>query len=221
MIDKFDSDGRRFIVAVKNDPVHQDTRGLTARERQVAEWVGLGKSSTEVAYILGVSDAAVTNCTARAQEKLGLHTRAELVSFFAQDGLRRKLAETAVAGETLLVGAYPLIDERAAATLTPVEHAMVAQMVAGSTNADIASRHGVSERTVANQVQSIFTTWACDPEGSLLCGCSRRGEALRRAGRPSSEQERVRQAVGLRQRLLRHLSISTMSYHWFQYNGRR
>jgi DNA-binding CsgD family transcriptional regulator len=156
MIDKFDTDGRRFIVAVKNDPVHHDTRGLTARERQVAEWVGLGKSSTEVAYILGVSDAAVTNCTARAQEKLGLQSRAELVSFFAQNGLRRKLAEVAIADDTLLVGASPLIDERTAAGLTRVENTMVVQLVAGSTNADIASRRGVSERTVANQVQSIF-----------------------------------------------------------------
>ncbi len=35
MVDRFDSDGRRFIVAIKNDPAHSDPRGLTPRERQI------------------------------------------------------------------------------------------------------------------------------------------------------------------------------------------
>ncbi|HET6374883.1 MAG TPA: hypothetical protein VFF88_02440, partial [Methylocella sp.] len=42
LVDRFDSDGRRYIVAVVNDPAHPDPRGLTARERQVAELAGLG-----------------------------------------------------------------------------------------------------------------------------------------------------------------------------------
>jgi DNA-binding CsgD family transcriptional regulator len=156
MVDRFDADGRRFIVAVKNDPACPDPRGLTEIERQVAEWVGLGKSSTEIAYILGVSDAAVTNCTARAREKLGLGSRAELVAFFAQNGFRRKLAETVVANQTFLVGSCPMLNEQAMVGLTEAERSVVADLIAGSTNADIAHRRGVSERTVANQVQSAY-----------------------------------------------------------------
>ena len=59
MIDRFDSDGRRFVVAVKNDPDHPDPRGLAARERQIAEYVGLGCASKEIAYTLGLSEAAI------------------------------------------------------------------------------------------------------------------------------------------------------------------
>ncbi|HET6375121.1 MAG TPA: helix-turn-helix transcriptional regulator, partial [Methylocella sp.] len=71
-------------------------------------------------------------------------------------GLRRKLAEAAVAGERLLIGAYPLIDERSIKDLTEAECQITAHIVAGATNADIAMRRGVSEHTVANQVQAIF-----------------------------------------------------------------
>lgn len=156
MIDRFDSDGRRFVVAMRNDPAHPDPRGLTARERQVAEYVGLGRTNKEICYTLGVSQSAVTNCTARAQEKLGLSSRAELTAFYSPTGMRAKLAEVSVAGEYVVVGAYPLINEERISVLTGAERAVLAHLVAGSTNGDIARRRKTSERTVANQVQSIY-----------------------------------------------------------------
>ncbi|HEU4855032.1 MAG TPA: helix-turn-helix transcriptional regulator [Nitrosospira sp.] len=167
MVDRFDSDGRRFVVAVKNDPAHPDPRGLTARERQVAEFVGLGSSSKQIAYTLGLSEAAITNCTARAQEKLGLTSRSELVTFFAPNSLRRKLAETSLAGEQLLVGAYPLVNKNLIQILSKAERDIVAMLIAGSTNADIAERRHSSERTVANQVQSIYRKLHVRSRGEL------------------------------------------------------
>lgn len=156
LVDRFDSDGKRYVIAVANDPAHPDPRGLTARERQVAEYVGLGRSAKEIGYSLGVSSSAVTNSTSRIQEKLGLASHVELVGFFSQCGPRRKMAEVAVAGERLLVGAYPLVDERSIRDLTEAEREVTSQILAGSTNADIARRRHVSEYTVANQVQAIF-----------------------------------------------------------------
>jgi DNA-binding NarL/FixJ family response regulator len=157
LVDRFDTDGRRFIVAIRNDPAHPDPRGLTMGEREVGEFVGLGRSTKEIGYILGVSYSAVTNMTSRAQAKLGLESRAELAAFFAPAGLRAKLAEVAVNGEQLLVGAYPLVDKRKVEKLTDAERAVVAHLVVGSTNNDIAHRRRTSESTVANQVHSIYT----------------------------------------------------------------
>ena len=131
-------------------------RGLTMREREVAEFVGLGRSTKEIGYILGVSLSAITNLTARAQEKLALTSRAELAAFFAPCGFRAKLAEVAISGETLLFGSFPLINERQVQTLTQAEREIVAHLVAGSTNGDIAHRRHTSENTVANQVHAIF-----------------------------------------------------------------
>jgi DNA-binding CsgD family transcriptional regulator len=155
LVDRFDSDGKRYVIAVINDPAHPDPRGLTAQERQEAELVGLARSKKQISYALGVSNSAVTNCTSRIQTKLGLSSQVELVSFFSPAGPRRKLAEVAVAGERLLVGAYPLIDERMIDDLTEAERNVMAQIIAGS-NADIARRREASEHTVANQVQAIF-----------------------------------------------------------------
>ncbi len=156
LVDRFDSDGKRFILAVRNDPAHADPRGLTQHERQVCEFLGLGLNSKSIAYTLGISASSVDNATGRVAAKLGLATRHELCAFFSPAGARAKLAEVAVSGEQLLVGAYPLVDESAVASLSTAERAVVALLVLGSTNAHIATLRGCTERTVANQVQSIF-----------------------------------------------------------------
>jgi len=156
LVDYFDSDQRRFVVAIKNDPMSRDPRGLTVRERQVAEFIGLGQSNKEISYTLGLSLSAITNCTARVQCKLGLTSIAELAAFFAPSGLRAKLAEVAVQGETLLIGAYPLINEDRVKGLTDAEREVLVHLMVGSTNRDIAQRRQTSEYTVANQVKAIF-----------------------------------------------------------------
>ena len=153
LVDMFDSDQRRFVVAVRNDPAFPDPRGLTMRERQVAEFAGLGQSSKQISYTLGLSPSAITTS---AQAKLGLGSRTELAAFFAPSGLRTKLAELSLAGEQLLVGAYPLVDERRVRKLTDAEREVLAAILAGSTNQDIARRRQASAQTVAKQVQSVF-----------------------------------------------------------------
>lgn len=168
MVDRFDSDGRRFIVAIKNDPAHPDPRGLTPRERQISEYVGLGCASKEIAYTLGLSETAITNCTARVQRKLGIGSRAELVAFFAPNGFRRKLAETMLRGERLLVGTNLLANTRHLVCLSDTERDIVALLITGSTNADIAQRRGSSEYTVANQVQTIFRKLSVRSRGELV-----------------------------------------------------
>ncbi|MGD8310877.1 MAG: helix-turn-helix transcriptional regulator [Chromatiales bacterium] len=156
LIEHFDSDDRRFIVAVRNDPQYADPRGLTQRERQVAEYVGMGRSSSEIAYTLGLAPSSVTDCSLRAQRKLGLDSWRELATFFARNGPRARLARFAVRDQQLLIGSYPRIPEHALQGLTPAERDVLAALLAGSTQADIAARRGSSERTIANQVQSIY-----------------------------------------------------------------
>jgi DNA-binding NarL/FixJ family response regulator len=156
LVDHFDSDGRRFVLAIKNDPRFPDPRGLTMRERQIAEFLGQGHSCKEISYMLGIARSAVTNCTSRAMRKLSLSSLTELTAFFAPSGPRATLTESVVHGDTLLIGAYPLVRADYIAKLTDAERAVLAAMLAGSTNRDIAQRRHCSEHTVANQVQAIF-----------------------------------------------------------------
>lgn len=156
LIDRFDSDGKRFILAIRNDPNHLDPRGLTIREKQVAEYVGIGFGNKAIAYSLGITPAAVSNTIARVLYKLGLKRRVELAAFFAPGGLRARLADIFLAGEELLIGSYPLTGSSHIGKLTDAERIVLAHLTAGSTNQDIAQRRNTSSRTVANQVQSIF-----------------------------------------------------------------
>ncbi|MTV52417.1 hypothetical protein GM672_06660 [Massilia buxea] len=105
---------------------------------------------------MGVTKAAVSNCMARVQHKLGLRSLVELVAFFGHGGLRRELAEVAVARERLLVGSYPLLDPCVAGCLSRAEQAVVAHLMAGASCAAIAGLRGTSRRTVANQLQSAY-----------------------------------------------------------------
>lgn len=175
LVDYFDSDQRRFIVAIKNDPAYPHPRGLTPRERQVAEYVGLGSSSKEIAYTLGLSESAITNCTARVQDKLGMASRTELISFFAPNGFRRKLAEKSISDERFLIASSSL-NTKDFENLSEAEREITVLMIAGSTNADIAEKRGVSEYTIANQVQSIFRKLCVRSRGELVVKLQKPGK---------------------------------------------
>lgn len=76
LVDHVDSDGRRFIVAHRNDARVPDVRGLTLREQQALAYMALGHSNKVIAYELGLSTSTVAGHLARARAKLRLPSRA-------------------------------------------------------------------------------------------------------------------------------------------------
>ncbi len=79
LVDWFDADGRRFVVALPNQPGVVDPRGLTKRERQVATLAARGESGKLIGYQLGISRQRVSASLKSAMRKLGVRTQAELV----------------------------------------------------------------------------------------------------------------------------------------------
>lgn len=83
LIDEFDSDGRRFVIAAENaPPTRADRRDLSEREHQVLTQAHLGHSVKEIAYELGLADATVRVLLHRAVRKLGASTRREALERF-------------------------------------------------------------------------------------------------------------------------------------------
>jgi DNA-binding CsgD family transcriptional regulator len=78
LVDHFDTDGKQFLLAMKNTPTVDKRADLTPRERRVCALVAMGHPDKEVAYMLGLSTAAVSASLHRARAKLGVSTRAEL-----------------------------------------------------------------------------------------------------------------------------------------------
>jgi DNA-binding CsgD family transcriptional regulator len=156
LVDHFEGDGRRFLVAHRNEPGRGDPRGLSPREREVAEHLGRGYAAKEIAYGLGLAVSTVANALGRARAKLGLRSLAEVAALFAPDGLCARFAEYELAGEPVAVASSALIDPARVAALTDAEREVALLLLQGATNREIGIRRGRAERTVANQVQSLY-----------------------------------------------------------------
>ncbi|MCA9593552.1 MAG: helix-turn-helix transcriptional regulator [Myxococcales bacterium] len=78
LVDHFESDGRRFVLARKNDPDAPAPRALSGRQRQVTFYASLGWSNTEIAYALGIAENTVSAHLHQSLKKLGL-SRSELI----------------------------------------------------------------------------------------------------------------------------------------------
>jgi DNA-binding CsgD family transcriptional regulator len=79
-VDWFDTDGRRFVLALPNAPEVSDPRGLTDRERQVVAYAAMGQTNKMIGYRLGLSRSRVSLLLRTAMRKLGVRTRTQLVS---------------------------------------------------------------------------------------------------------------------------------------------
>jgi DNA-binding CsgD family transcriptional regulator len=79
MVDWFDSDGRRFVLALPNAPRVSDPRGLTERESQIVAYAVLGQTNKMIAYRLGLSKSRVSMLLRGAMRKLNVETRPQLV----------------------------------------------------------------------------------------------------------------------------------------------
>jgi len=176
LVDRFESDGRRFIVAHRNAPELGDPRGLTKREHHVAERVGRGSSNKEIAYELGISESSVANAVASTRRKLGLQSRIDLAAFFAPGGLRSQLTAYEIAGETLAVGVAERVDTDALAQLTDAEQEVTLHLMSGATNAEISRRRSTSENTTANQVKSIYERLGVDSRSALAARLAKTGD---------------------------------------------
>lgn len=72
VVETFDSDGKRFIVARENRPSSaRSSAGLSAREREVLAQLALGHANKAIAYTLGITPATVATHLTNAARKLG------------------------------------------------------------------------------------------------------------------------------------------------------
>jgi DNA-binding CsgD family transcriptional regulator len=86
LVERFESDGRRYMVARRNEPGVLDPRGLSLREKQVVSFAALGHSNKLIAYELGIGKSAVTLHLGTAIQKIGVRDRLELARLLSDLG---------------------------------------------------------------------------------------------------------------------------------------
>jgi DNA-binding NarL/FixJ family response regulator len=152
LVDAFTSAGHRYVVAYENPATTPQLRAVEPTARMVLELLLSGRSGKWIALELGISEAAVVRRARSALRTLGACDLASLA------GVRSAMFEPIYP-----VGSGPTL---ALARLTPVVSTMVdlssaerevmASVVAGKRTAAIARERGTSERTVSNQIASIY-----------------------------------------------------------------
>jgi DNA-binding NarL/FixJ family response regulator len=95
LVETIESDGRRYLVARRNDPYVPDPRALSPRERQVVAYVVCGHPLKLIAYELGLGPSTVAAHLRSAMRKLRARSRAELVQLVAAEELEGPSSEVA------------------------------------------------------------------------------------------------------------------------------
>lgn len=80
LVDVFDRDGARYIVARENRPPADGLAALSDRERQVVEHLVRDLSTKEIAFALGIAAVTVRVLIRRATAKLGATSRSSLLA---------------------------------------------------------------------------------------------------------------------------------------------
>jgi len=83
IIRHFERNGRRILVARRNDPRLPGFAPLTPQERKIAGYAALGHSSKLIAYVLGLAPSTVAERLQIAISKLGIRSRSELIQLFS------------------------------------------------------------------------------------------------------------------------------------------
>ena len=164
LIDRFESDGKRFMVAVENPPGVGDPRQLTPMERSVTQLAAHGHSNKLAAYQLGITVGSVGAYLSAAMRKLNIRSRVALV-VQVQAMNKASIARLAFGDDEIMVasGTPPAVDAR----LTRGERAVVVGVLDGLSNVEIAQRRDVSERTIASQLAGVYRKLGVGSRGEL------------------------------------------------------
>jgi DNA-binding CsgD family transcriptional regulator len=78
IVDHFDTDGKRFVLAMKNAPDVAPRADLSPQDRRIAALVAMGHRDKDVAYMLGITPGSVAASLRRIRTALGARTRADI-----------------------------------------------------------------------------------------------------------------------------------------------
>lgn len=156
LVDFFESDGKRLVLALPNAPSASDPRALAADERLVIQYAAMGYANKLIAYTLGVPEGTIATRLRSIFRKLGVRSRVAMLDrMFALQ--RATFSAVDVAGERFVVGSTAAnVFPPRLRTLTAAEREVVLMAMRGLANLEIATRRRRSPRTIANLLARAY-----------------------------------------------------------------
>lgn len=84
LVDPFDSDGSRFVLARRNEPSTASPLALPRRQRQALFFAAAGWSNKEIGYTLSIAETTVASHLQRGLARVGAPTRAAWISIASE-----------------------------------------------------------------------------------------------------------------------------------------
>lgn len=85
IVETVERDGKRFLLARRNELGVTHARALTQRQGEVLALAAAGHSNGAIAYELGLSPARVSRALHDGMDRLGFRSRAELLAYCGED----------------------------------------------------------------------------------------------------------------------------------------
>jgi DNA-binding CsgD family transcriptional regulator len=170
LIDRFDADGRRFVVALRNTPLGANLCRLNQREVDALALARDGASNKVISITLGIAPATATRLLQSAATKLNAGL-ADILQFERADG--RRCREMLLGSSQ--IRAHEQASDASRSLLSEAELEIVTAVLRGHSNQEIAATRGRSTRTVINQLASVYEKLGIHSRRELVIRCG--GEA--------------------------------------------
>ncbi len=152
LVDHFESNGRRVVIALRNVPMGASLCRLTERELEALTQARNGAPNKEIGLRMNLSTSSVARLLRAVARKLN-STLADILQFTSADTIVCRDLLPGVSG--LSVISKDLVGEWKH-TLSDTESRLVSAVLRGRSNREIATMRGRSVRTVVNELAGVF-----------------------------------------------------------------
>jgi DNA-binding NarL/FixJ family response regulator len=159
LVDRFESSGRRLVIACRNDSLAAPYQALSGTEAAVLHRALAGDAGKVLAADLRVSEATISRLIASSLRRLGLRDLSEAAALRSLHVSIFGVGHETTTIDIGVVSQRPAdapVSLDASARLTAGERDVLACVLEGHSHRAIAARRHSSPRTIANQVASIF-----------------------------------------------------------------
>ncbi|AKU95325.1 hypothetical protein AKJ09_01989 [Labilithrix luteola] len=168
LVDRWDSDGRRYIAAYENGATVGEIQGFSSWEIRVLQMHLLRAKGSEIAFALGLSPSTVERVLSNAARRIGLRNRAELVRLSEPRFMRRFAIDVGRDRIDVLRFEDPALPAAWQGRLTKAQLDVATAAAHGLSDGEIARHRGTSVRTVSNLLAATYRALGLEGRGALV-----------------------------------------------------